>query len=136
VPVFRYHCTVFSARVNPYKNRQNPHVRISHGFTLLNNICRQLYLETTALPYKLNTIAFDSHNTMVNFILIEQRLSREQRHALTQLLLPNDVPGANILNFLPNLTRVFLGFILHLEQRQGFYNVFREKSKQPRLIKM
>jgi hypothetical protein len=135
VPVFKYHCTVFSTRVNPYKDRQNPRVKISHGFTLLNSICRQLYLETAALPYKLNTIAFDSHNTMVNFILIEQRLSRQQRHALTQLFLPNDVPGANMLTFLPNLTKVFLGFTQTLQKQQGFYIVIREDGKQPRLIK-
>jgi hypothetical protein len=135
VPVFKYHCTVFSERVNPYKDRQNARVNTSRSFTLLNNICRQLYLETTALPYKLNTIAFDSHNTMINFILIERRLSPQQRHALTQLFLPNDIPGANMLTFLPNLEKVFLGFTHTFQKPQGFYIVIREEGKQPRLVK-
>jgi hypothetical protein len=135
VPVFRYHCTVFSERTNPFKDSQQPHVKISSGLTFLNNICRQLYLETAALPYKLNMMAFESHNIMVNFILIEQRLSRQQRHAFTQLVLPDNLPGANMLAYLPNLEKVFLGFARSYDISKGWYNVIREDGKKPKLSK-
>ena len=63
-PIFRYCCAVYSQpALNPFK-KQLPFVNKSHGLTLLNNICRQLYIETATLPYALNTLAFSSHNTV------------------------------------------------------------------------
>jgi hypothetical protein len=132
-PVFMYNCTVFSQLTNPFKDHKQPFVEISSGFTLLNSICRQLYLETATLPYKLNLISFASHNIMVNFLLIEQRISRQQRHAITQLGLPDNMPGANILAYLPNLKRVFLGVELSYEKPRGFYNVIRYHGEEPKL---
>jgi hypothetical protein len=128
-PVFRYNCTVFSHSTNPFKADQQPYVRISTKFTLLNNVCRQLYLETAVLPYKLSKFAFDSHNIMVNFLLHEQRLSRQQRHALTKLLVRNDLPGANMLTFLPNLEKV----LIDSKQVLTWYTVIRAEGEEPKL---
>jgi hypothetical protein len=128
-PVFRYHCTVFNHLINPFKEVQQPYVKVSTKFTLLNNVCRQLYLETAVLPYKLNMIAFDSQNIMVNFLLHEQRLSRQQRHALAKLLVRNDLPGANMLTFLPNLKKV----LVDTQPVLTWYTVIRDDGEEPKL---
>ena len=91
-----------------------------------------MYLETASLPFKYNFIAFDSHNIMVNFLLHEQRLSRQQCHAITLLLLPNDIPGANMLTYLPNVEKVYLGSE-HPIKLQGWYRVIRSDGKKPKL---
>jgi hypothetical protein len=132
-PVFKYHCTVFSRMTNPFKERQQHYVKISKGFTLLNNICRQLYLETAVLPYKLSTIAFDSNNIMVNFLLHEQRLSRSQRHGFKQIIVRNCLPGANMLTYLPNLEKVYLGGQQAHNKPSGWYNVVRREGEEPEL---
>jgi hypothetical protein len=126
-PVFKYHSTVFSRMTNPFEEKQQPYVKVSKRFTLLNNVCRQLYLETAVLPYKLSTIAFDSTNIMVNFLLHEQRLSRSQRHGFKHLIVRNDLPGANMLTYLPNLEKVYLG------GQQAWYNVVRRDGEKPEL---
>jgi hypothetical protein len=131
--MFRYHCTVFSRITNPFKERQQHYVKVSKGFTLLNNICRQLYLETAVLPYKLSIIAFDSNNIMVNFLLHEQRLSRSQRHGLKQIIVRNYLPGANMLTYLPNLEKVYLGDQQAHNKPSGWYNVVRREGEGPEL---
>ena len=133
VPVFKYHCTVFDKQVDPYRLCELPGVKTSTGFPLLNHVCRQLYLETGPLPFKLNMIAFEKHITMFYFLVTEQRLTRQQRHALTKLLIWDELPGANILTYLPNLERVFLGTTDHETWYRGWYRVVRRDGKEPDL---
>jgi hypothetical protein len=139
VPTFKYYCTVFNQLVNPYKERQQPDVGIFIEFAMVNNVCRQLYLETAALPFALNRIAFETYSVMFNLIGHEQRLSRQQRHALKTLMLGDDLPGANILTLLPNLEKVYLAGIDQVQQRiqggrlTGWYVVVRQEGKEPGL---
>jgi hypothetical protein len=139
VPTFNYYCTVYNQLVNPYKERQHPDVGVFIEFTLLNNVCRQLYLETAALPFALNRIAFETSNVMFNYIGHDQRLSKQQRHSLKQLMVGDDLPGANILTYLPNLEKVYLAGVDQVQRRiqgeksMGWYVVIREDGKEPRL---
>jgi hypothetical protein len=139
VPVFKYYCTVFDQSVNPYKDRQQPFVEVTTEFPLLNNVCRQLYLETAALPFELNKIAFETYNVLFNFIGHEQRLSHEQRYILKALKVGDDLPGANILTYLPNLEKVYLAGIDQVQKRikdgkpTGWYLVIRQEGEEPRL---
>lgn len=133
VPVFRYCCAIHSQRdVNPYR-KQLPFVSISYSYTPLNNICRQLYDETATLPYKLNTLAFSTHNTMFNFLFLEQRISREERDAITSIMLQDALPMPNVLAFMRNLQKVELTEDLPGNSK-GSYKVTRVKGKAPKLL--
>lgn len=66
---------------------------------------------------------------MVNFVLHEKRLSREQRHAITLLILPDDVPSGNMLAYLPNVERVWLAFEQY-QKPKGWYKVVRKGGKK------
>ncbi|KAF1913876.1 hypothetical protein BDU57DRAFT_455638 [Ampelomyces quisqualis] len=132
VPVFKYNYTIFANNTGPYKFKPDQWNNIG-GYTLLSGICRQLYLETAALPFKQNTIAFGSHNIMTNFILFEQRFSRLQRHAITKLLLRDTLPGANILKYLPHLQEVLLYTRLMVNSPRGHYRVIRTEGEEPKL---
>ncbi|UPX13853.1 uncharacterized protein EKO05_0004350 [Ascochyta rabiei] len=133
VPVFRYCCAVYSQRdVNPFK-KQLPYINVSYGYTPLNNICRQLYNETATLPYTLNTLAFSTHNTMLNFLFFEQRLSREQRDAITSVTLQDALPMANLLTFMRNLQKVVLTDDMPGNSK-GTYKVTRVKGKTPKML--
>lgn len=133
IPAFRYCCAVYSERnVNPFKNLL-PFVNVAYKYTPLNNICRQLYYETATLPFALNTLVFATHNVMFNFLYLEQRLSREQRDAITSITLQNELPMANFLVYMRNLQNVVL-----TEDRgknaKGTYRVTRVKGKVPKLL--
>jgi hypothetical protein len=133
-PVFKYHCTVFNRHINPFRDDVPEALLYSaNGFTLLNNICRQLYLETAYLPFTTSLIAFDSHNIMVNFVLHEQYLSRRQRCAITKLALPDHLPGRNMLGYLPNVEQVYLAYEEY-KRPKGWYRVVREKGKKIKLL--
>ncbi|KAH7406085.1 hypothetical protein DE146DRAFT_433299 [Phaeosphaeria sp. MPI-PUGE-AT-0046c] len=132
VPVFKYNCTVYGARTDPFMERQNARIKISKGFTLFNSVCRQIYLETNVLVLKLNLLAFMNYNVMVNFLLLEQRFSLNQRLVIKELAL-FDMPGSNILTFLPNLEQVFLGRQLSYTIRKGWYRVVRSEGVAPKL---
>ncbi|KAF2823598.1 hypothetical protein CC86DRAFT_356348 [Ophiobolus disseminans] len=131
--VFKYHCTVYNILRNPFTDFLPPGIEISTGFTLLSNICRQLYLETVTLPFTANFVAFESHNIMVNFILHEQRLSSQQRHTISRLILPDNVPGGNMLTYLPNIERAFLARS-QLDKPRGWYDVIRKDGEKPQLM--
>lgn len=132
IPIFKYHLNVYTPRTNPFIEKQQPTVRLSKEITLLNNVCRQMYLETAVLPFKLNLISFDSHNTMFNFLYMEKRLSRAQRGAITQVALPFTLLEPNMLTYLPNLERVLVGVEHHLHK--GWYKVIREEGEEPKLV--
>jgi hypothetical protein len=132
VPTFRYWCTVLNHRTDPFVANPPPYVKVSYKFTLLNSICRQLYYETAALPYKLNDLAFESHNIMFNFLFLEQRLSREQCDVVTKFALPDALPHPNLLVFMRNLQKVELAFSRGGRER-GTYRVFRREGKAPEL---
>jgi hypothetical protein len=130
VPVFKYSYTVFGPDMDPFAlYRKKP----SSEYTMLSGVCRQLYLETAVLPFELNTVTFGSYNVMMNFILMEQRLSRQQRHAITKLMLCGNVPGANILTYLPNLKEVTLAPGQSLDAPRGRYRVIRTEGQEPKL---
>lgn len=133
VPVFRYHCTVLDGRTKPHQAAARPYLKTHKTFTLLNHVCRQLYVETATLPYKLNVMCFASHNIMVNFLLMEKRLSRRHLDAFTQLILPDELPGSNMLACLRNLENVFLAFG-DSERPGGWYRVERVEGEEARLI--
>ncbi|KAH7078992.1 hypothetical protein BKA63DRAFT_408973 [Paraphoma chrysanthemicola] len=132
-PIFRYHCVVYDRLTNPFQEIRKGTIGIQHGFTLLNRVCRQLYLETAPLPYQLNTIAFASYNVMMNFLVIERRLSRQQREAVRTLVLPDHLPAPNILESLPKLQRFYLGLYQYVELK-GWYRVVREEGQLPGVV--
>ena len=133
MPTFRYCCAVYSqTNVNPFK-KQLPYINVTYGYTPLNNICRQLYNETATLPYTLNTLAFSTHNTMFNFLFLEQRLSREQRDAITSITLQDALPMSNLLTYMRNLQNVVLVDDLP-GNLKGTYKVTRVKGKAPKLL--
>lgn len=53
--------------------------------TLLSPVCRQLYHETSLLPFQLNAWSFESLAVMERYITREKRLPREQRRAIRTL---------------------------------------------------
>lgn len=107
-PKKRYYSLVHSERHTALRNFQPPHIKTSRGMTLLNDVCRQLYLETSTLPYKLNTLAFVSYNTFFNFIAVERRLTRHQLRAIEAIIVWRQLPGSNILPLMPNLKHVLV----------------------------
>ncbi len=133
VPVFRYCCAVYSQPgVNPFK-KQLPYINVTNSYTPLNNICRQLYNETATLPYTLNTLAFSTHNTLFNFLFLEQRLSREQRDAITSVTLQDALPMPNLLTYMRNLQKVVLVDDIP-GNKKGTYKVTRVEGKAPKLL--
>ena len=108
-------------------------MKISSGFVTLNNICRQLYLETDTLPYKLNMMSFSSYNVMFNMLCIEKRLSQRQLDAITQLILPDVLPQQNMMTYLRNLDKVFLAHDLQ-NYTKGCYRVRRREGRKPKLV--
>lgn len=131
--MFRYCCATYShPKVNPF-SKQLPYVNVTYGFTPLNNICRQLYNETATLPFTLNTLAFSTYNTMFNFLFLEQRLSGEQRDAITSVTLQDALPMPNFLSYMRNLQSVVLVDDLP-GYSKGTYRVTRVKGKAPKLL--
>jgi hypothetical protein len=135
VPIFKYRCTVFEGRRNPFTTISQPYVKTSTSFTLVNGVCRQMYEETAALPYRLNMIAFDSYNIMFNYLFIEKRLGGQQLDAFTELLLPETLPGSNALARLRNVDKVFLG-VAQEGMPKGWYRVVRTAGEEPRLARV
>ncbi|KAG9189779.1 hypothetical protein G6011_06647 [Alternaria panax] len=136
VPIFKYRCTVFGGKRNPYRAvAAEPWLKPPTTFTLLNGVCRQMYEETATLPYQLNLIAFDSYNIMFNFLFMEKRLRLAQLDALTNFMLPDELPGSNALARLRNLEIVFLG-VAQEGRARGAYRVVRTEGEEPRLTKI
>lgn len=132
-PMFKYHCSVFNRYSNPWV--VNRAVDTKYSYTLLNGVCRQLYEETAALPYEMNHIAFDSHNIMVNFLMMEKRISSRQRAAIKHLVLKDELPGENMLAYLPNLSKVYLATEQKdKRQSRGWYDVERPAGARPKLV--
>ena len=70
---------------------------------------------------------------MVNFLFFERRLSREQLDVITSMVLPDGLPEPNMLLYLPNLEKIFLGRELeHLAK--GWYRVVRQEGREPSLV--
>jgi hypothetical protein len=132
-PVFKYHCTVYDKKpTNPFNAASQPYRKFSTSFTPLNNVCRQLYQETAILPYNLNLICFGSHNIMFNFLFMEKRLSRQQLDAFTQLMLPDELPGSNMLGLLRNLEKVYLA-VDQGGKAKGWFVVVGQEGGKPKL---
>jgi hypothetical protein len=62
--------------------------------TLLSPACRQLYHETTLLPYTLNAWSFESRQVMERYVMKEKRLSLPQRRAIHILYSQHVLPWA------------------------------------------
>lgn len=86
-------CRVLRARQNPWnassgggdgstlRQGSGP----ERGMTLLSPVCRQLYLETALLPYKLNAWSFENRSVMERYVVREKRLPLPQRRAINTL---------------------------------------------------
>jgi hypothetical protein len=132
-PVFKYYCTVYDKKpTNPFNAASQPYRKSTTSFTPLNNVCRQLYQETAVLPYKLNMICFGSHNIMFNFLFMEKRLSRQQLDAFTQLMVPDELPGSNMLGLLRNLGKMYLA-VDQTGKAKGWFVVVRQEGEKPKL---
>jgi hypothetical protein len=105
-PHFRYASVVCKEIRDPRSRKALPRVDKTRGMSLLSGVCRQLYLETATLAYKLNDFTFRTHNTMFNFIFRERRLRPQQLEAITELTVKQDLPSEAVLSLLPNLRRV------------------------------
>jgi hypothetical protein len=97
-----------------------------------------MYLETAVLPYKLNMLAFSSHNVMFNFLYMEKRLPRKHLDAITVLCLPDGYVEPNMLGYLRNLEKIYVGRDVHYEGRyenKGWRYVVRKEGEEPKLVK-
>jgi len=131
VPIFKYNCCVYNGRSNPFK--AHPPRLIARSYTTLNDVCRQLYEETAMLPYQLNPLAFSSSSVMFNFLYQEQRLTRQQRNAITQLIIPDGVIEQNALNGMRGLNAFFLPQSVKGDAK-GRYAVVREEGGDAKLV--
>ena len=126
-PVFRYRSIVYDGRCNLYVRRAEIS-NYTRGMSLLNGVCRQLYHETYTLPYSLNHFGFDSANALFNFIVMEERLARQQRNAITAITTMNQLPVPILLKKLPNLNCVCL-MRPENEYEQGWWRVDRSGTE-------
>jgi hypothetical protein len=72
---------------------------------------------------------------MFNFLIMEERLSREQLEAITQIILPNEVPGSNMLGLLRSLEKVYCADDEN-GKAKGWHHVVRQEGEEPRLRKL
>lgn len=70
--------------------------------TLLSPVCRQLYAETSLLPFQLNSWCFASISVMERYVGREKRLSRDQRRAVRTLYV-NTHPTKTVQKYFRNL---------------------------------
>jgi hypothetical protein len=108
LPVFKYRSIVTKEYHHPSGRASLSRVEKTLGMSLLSGVCRQLYVETSTLPYELNDIGFRTHNSMFNFFYAEKRPSRRQRNAITHVSVTDELPVPVVLARLPNLQRVHL----------------------------
>ncbi|KAF1958691.1 hypothetical protein CC80DRAFT_17473 [Byssothecium circinans] len=107
-PIFKYTRTALDySSSRPV--RRLPKNMQSAGITLLNRVCRQLWIETNDQPFIDNRVAFTSHNIMFNYIFMEKRLKSHQLAAITIIYVAEFLPGLAVLRMMPNLKRVELG---------------------------
>ncbi|KAK7182209.1 hypothetical protein PSPO01_11682 [Paraphaeosphaeria sporulosa] len=139
-PYFQYTSNVYPAR--PCEVQRNPFhgtpIRLhsnpdTTGMTLLNGVCRQLYLETYKLPYALNDFYFNSGNALFNFIVNDDRLQPQQLKSIKSIVVLHKLPVPSVLEKLPNLQQVRL-MAPNLAIDIGFYKVVRD-GKMPELVK-
>ncbi|KAF2274995.1 uncharacterized protein EI97DRAFT_84159 [Westerdykella ornata] len=74
--------------------------------SFLNRVCRQMYRETRLLPYKYDTLSFDSSLVMNAFLLLDQKLAHA--HDEIQSIVvgpgpPEELPQPNLLKYLGGL---------------------------------
>ncbi|KAB5535998.1 hypothetical protein GE09DRAFT_337514 [Coniochaeta sp. 2T2.1] len=81
-----FYCRRFDSAQNPWVETRNSATRREErGMTLLSPVCRQLYQETSLLPFQLNAWCFESVSVMERYVVREKRLPREQRRAVRTL---------------------------------------------------
>ncbi|OIW32014.1 hypothetical protein CONLIGDRAFT_249746 [Coniochaeta ligniaria NRRL 30616] len=81
-----FYCRRFDAAQNPWVDKRNGSTNAEeYGMTLLAPVCRQLYHETSLLPFQLNAWCFESVRIMERYVIREKRLAREQRRAIRTL---------------------------------------------------
>lgn len=92
IPLSGYHCTRYPPDCNPFLMRYSNAMRDAHrGLQLLNDISRDFYKDTSVLPYKWSTWAFQSHELMYRFLVEENRVPPVNLKAI------NTVFGQNLI---------------------------------------
>lgn len=79
-----FHCQVLDRRQDPWAPRPTGGPP-RKGMTLLSGVCRQLYHETSALPFGLNYWSFENVGVMDRLFIKEKRMTRAQRRAIKTL---------------------------------------------------
>jgi hypothetical protein len=158
-PVFKYWAEIHSEKYDPTraptapwpkKAKQEVSIRVTYpiayhqaqvadfaqtfGMTLLNNVSRQLYHETAFLPFEFNRWVFDSHNIMMNFLVLDRVLAKGHCAAIKELIVNDVLPGAGLLKIMTGLERVGLVFKSNDSGPQGWYRVVRGEAR-PKLKK-
>ena len=110
-----FHCSVWPPGANPFncgwmyrksKHRSKP---LSNGFTLLSQVCRQLYRETAAFPMAANTWAFANSYVMTRYLTKERRLSLAQRRAIRTIFVGSlAVLNKALVRYLGNLQTIYV----------------------------
>lgn len=108
VAEFKFHARVYDCRTDPWAKDRDQTVNFSEGFTLLSRVSRQLHQETAVLPYRLNRWAFYDYHTMWNFLVVFRKMSWAQRKAITEIVVPDQLPGTNLLQHMGGLKKVYL----------------------------
>jgi hypothetical protein len=132
---YKYQSWALPGHINPFRCSSPSMGTVASTVPLLNGVCRQLYIETAILPYKLNWWAFQSHNIMVNFLWLEKKISRNQRAAIKVIVVPNILPQSNLLSLMGGLERVFLAAPMKDPDHslRGWYKIVRTE-KGPKLV--
>ena len=129
----KYVSKVYHDECNPFADRI-PQVPVTMGMTLLNNVCRQMYLETYTLPYSLNTFWF--HNrALFNFVVMEDttRLLPQQLQAFRSIVVLHYRPEPAVIHLLSNLENVRV--VWGLPPGEGGRFLVVEKGKGRELVR-
>jgi len=85
---------VLGADENPWHGSPAALTRAPQRITLLSNVCRQLYVETAVLPFRLNAWSFENSRLMERYVQTEKRLTAQQRRAVQTLVVREALPKA------------------------------------------
>jgi hypothetical protein len=85
-PLHGFHCTRLPLGANPYVTLVNADEQRSlRGQQLLNNICRELYMETAELPYKWNVWSWANFWDMRKMLVEDKMLPLHNLRAINTI---------------------------------------------------
>jgi hypothetical protein len=85
-PLRGFHCTRLPLDANPYVTLVgSDEQRALRGQQLLNNICRELYLETAVLPYKWNVWSWANSRNMRKMLVEDKMIPRRNLSAINTI---------------------------------------------------